>query len=410
MSLEFPVIVELVKISYGSLFAILFLFGTDLLIRHYRADKYARKDAAHTLFFIIGIGVLGDAFYTLIAINNYIYDPIDWLTAIQNLVAMVNILILALAAENIIFPNKKHIKFGSIGQSKLSLGAIIIIIYLIVLIAKDALDLDNAWDIDYYYIVYCAMILYGLVAFMGMVTIFFYRLRPQKDIRDKIRTSLLFGIFALIGALIRSIGRWNHNILFFIGMCMEILGWLFIRWKFLSIPSYSELEWRSGIIEGHVIYAESGIMLYSQIIGTQKPCNDQSQDKPPVVSVTLESNSIRPETDLIGGGMIGIKSMLQEITGAKGKLQHIQIGERHLCFYQGQHVLVVILTENNLGVYYTLLQQAVDKIEKLNPQLKDFNGDLNSLQIAPVMKSIFQEVETRNFFRSHQKFLHKKTI
>ncbi|MHA1647294.1 MAG: hypothetical protein ACTSVL_06955, partial [Promethearchaeota archaeon] len=103
----------------------------------------------------------------------------------------------------------------------------------------------------------------------------------------------------------------------------------------------------------------------------------------------IPESEARPNTDLVAGGLVGIKGMLSEISGDKGKLENIQIGEKSLVFKQGKTVLCLLLADENLGVYHSLLDDLVQRIEMSHPDLDNFNGDTRKIHIAPIVKEVF---------------------
>ena len=99
--------------------------------------------------------------------------------------------------------------------------------------------------------------------------------------------------------------------------------------------------------------------------------------------------SERPNTDLIGGGMIGIKTMLGEIAGTKGTLENIKIGEKNLTFKHGKVVMALLLTDEQLGVYNGMLFNLVQEIENAHPNLANFNGDTRTLHMTDIVDRYF---------------------
>jgi hypothetical protein len=359
-----------------------------LLGRYYGADKQTRGDAAYLTFFAIGAGVLGYAAYMITAIFNYFFVASDWTLSLQQLIVMIILTSFAVTAETFVFPKMKSIKIGSFKLGIIGLIAIFVVIYLIIMTIIDIVDVDDEWNFLAFIPVFIAYAVFGLIGFAGFVNILFIKLSPQKEIKRKILLGLLFGVVALSGSLIGAMGRSDFSDLFIYGTIIEIVGWLFLRTFFLSIPSYNELEWKLGIIEMHVIMAETGISLYYRSFHKINPEQLKGNLE---VTMTLPESEARPNTDLIGGGMIGIKGMLSEIAGTKGKLRNIQIGEKHLLFNQGNVVLVLLLADNNLGVYHSILYKMVHEIEIAHPTLENFNGDTRQLKISPIVDKFFGE-------------------
>ncbi len=379
-------------ILYGALICMLVLFGTDLLLRYFKADRQTRGDPAYLIFFVIGAGVIGDSLYTIPALIDYFFTPQDYLLSLQAVIPMGILTAFAVMAENVIIPKKFTFNLGRIRVGALGLGGLGFIIYGAISVFKELFDSDNTWSGYPLLPVYVALAVYGLFSFLIIIDIFFIRLRPQKEIKRKIAGAVLFGVFTISGVGLRSIFDVGvHDLLYTIGTVIEISGWFAMRWALLSVPSYSEIEWRGGLIEMHVILAESGISLFYRKFRGMNPSTLKGDWK---VSMTIpEADAPRPDTDLISGGMIGIKSMLGEIAGTKGKLQHIQIGEKHLIFHQGSAVLVLLLAERQLGVYHSILQNLVREIEQSHSNLQNFGGDTRTLHIEAIVDKNFGKTE-----------------
>jgi hypothetical protein len=376
-------VLDLIRILYGILMATLFLFGAELLSRYMKADKDIRSDPAYMVFFVISMAVIGYALYMVLAIINYdlITDAkkSDGTIALQVLFVVFILVGLSWISEKIIFKKLKispTLVFGGIS-----------IIYSIVLTILEFSDPNIVAGPTLYYPILALFFILGIIAFLGIIIIFFVKLRPQKAITRKIMWGLIIGIIGLAGSFYASTGRADANIHYVIGTIIEIIGWLGLRHYILSIPSYSELEWRNGMIEMHVIMAETGISLYFRTFRRISPHALKGDLK---VEMTIPEEE-RPNTDLIGGGMIGIKTMLGEIAGTKGKLESIQIGEKYLNFKTGDNIMVLLLTDMNLGVYQSLLLNTVQEIEAKHPGLADFNGDTRQLHIAEIVDRFFGE-------------------
>ena len=194
-------------------------------------------------------------------------------------------------------------------------------------------------------------------------------------------------IVVFIGGMVETVNRSQWNLAFIIGTLVEIGGWIITRALLLQVRSYSELEWRSGLVELHVIMAETGISLYYRSFQNINP--DELKGNWDVQLKIDEADIPRPNTDLIGGGMIGIKGMLSEIAGTKGTLEKIEIGKKVLIFNQGTAALVLLLADKYLGVYHSILINLVRDIEESHPNLANFNGDTRQLHIAPVVDKYF---------------------
>jgi hypothetical protein len=373
---------------YGLLTGFLFLFGSDLLSRYYSADKQTRGDPAYMVFWVIGSCVLGYGVYMLLATLEYFFEQKGLLLLIVRLfILTTQVGAFAIISESIIFTKARSIKVGNIKFGVFGFTTLIDLLYIFIL-AWVEYGAPGAIGDAYsavFYPVYLLMAGLGLCGFFGFLIIVFKMLSPQKEIKKKILFGLIWIIIALVGGYFEGIYRDLWNELFIIGTIVEILGWLFLRHYFLSVPSYGELEWKSGLIEMHVIMAETGISLFNRTFRTINPAALKGDLN---VQMTIPEEA-RPNTDLIGGGMIGIRGMLSEIAGTKGKLEQIQIGEKNLVFSQGENVLVLLLADKPLGVYHSILKTLVKEIESEHPGLATFNGDTRQLHIGPIVDKFF---------------------
>lgn len=373
-------VLDLIRILYGALTAILFTFGADLLGRYLKADKQQRSDAAYIFFFVIANAVIGYGVYMLFAIVNYelITDivGIEATKFVQFFITLLILVALSSVCEKIIF---RRLKFR--------LGFIIglvAILYFLIIIVVEFINPD-VFTMTYLIPIFISFIFYGIEIFIGILVIFFRLLRPQRSITKKILYGLIIGIIGLIGGLWAATGRTNLTWVYVIGTMFEIIGWLGLRYFILSIPTYGELEWRGGMIELHIIMAETGISLYFRSFQRIKPEALKGDLK---VEMTIPESE-RPNTDLIGGGMIGIKTMLGEIAGTKGTLENIQIGEKNLSFRHGKVIMALLLTDHQLGVYHAMLSNLVEEIEASHPNLANFNGDTRTLHMAEIADRYF---------------------
>ncbi len=158
---------------------------------------------------------------------------------------------------------------------------------------------------------------------------------------------------------------------------MTLFFWLLSGYTLLSIPSYSEIEWQSGLLELHIIHTDTGISLFSYDFSSfRKDLTGKKEE--------------RPSTDLITGGITGMKSLLGEIAGDKGKLKNIEIGTRKLLFNSGKHITCLLLCDNNLGVYHSILLSLVEAVEKRNKRLENFTGILDDLVFEPIVQELFE--------------------
>ncbi len=385
---NFNTIEMLVQILYGGLIVLLLLFGLDLLQRFLLADKRTRRDPAYMVFFIIAVAMIGYGFYMFPAMVDYFYqndynfdsENIDW---IKYLIIMLILFPIAFVVISIVLPKNKVVQISNlvIGGGTI-LYALILSIYLF--IDTGEANIGSGFTIP----VIILVILYGLIDFAGIIFILVVKLSPQKEVRKRVLLGLLGIVIAGIGGIIEANARSENTSSWWYvwGTVTELVGFLVMRHYFLSIPSYDEFAWKSGMIEMHVIIAETGISLYYRSFHQVAKADLKGDIK---VTASMPESASRPNSDLVAGGLVGIKGMLAEISGDAGKLENIEIGEKSLVFKQGKVVLCLLLADENLGVYHSMLDDLVQKIELVHPNLDNFNGDTRQLKIEPIVDEIF---------------------
>jgi hypothetical protein len=234
----------------------------------------------------------------------------------------------------------------------------------------------------FYYEYLPVFIAYAILGFAGIISvgrILLINLKPLKMIRRRILATICVGICAFIVSMISGIFRANlgteTDVLYILNRFIYLFLWLVMRALLLSIPSYSEFDWKNGILELYVIHGNSGLLIYSYSFRKEQQNNEKKE---------------QVDSDLVGGGIIGIRSMLEEIARDKGKLKHIEIGKHHLIFSSAKAISCFLLCEHNHGVYYSILENLVAIIEQKYPRLIQFNGNLEDIDIRPLIEKIVE--------------------
>ena len=388
----FTTIELLVQVLYGAFIILLLLFGWDLLERYLKADKRMRGDPAYMIFFIMGVAMLGYGVYLFPAFVNY-FLKIDleteglnvlWLVPLQYGLILLIIVPIGYVCLLILLKKRKKWVYG-IGI--LGILAIIYMFSLVVVSAKNPNMIDMLrWSSPLIIPVLLLIGLFAIVDFLGIVYILVVQLAPQKEVRKRVLWGIVGIVIAGIGGFIEFSQRSDDNWWYMYGTIIELLGFIVMRQFFLSIRSYDEFAWKSGMKEIHVIIAETGISLYYRSLAEIKLADLHGDIR---VTATIEEDESRPNSDLVAGGLVGIKGMLSEISGERGKLENIEIGEKSLIFKQGTVILCLLLADENLGVYHTMLEELTEKIEAEHPDLENFNGDTRKIRIGPIVEDVF---------------------
>lgn len=382
-----------VILLYGGFILLLILFGWDLLERYIKADKRMRGDAAYKVFFIIAIAMIGYGIYTGPATVNYFLEEgltaagmnLGWLNPFQIMFLCLMIVPIAYVCVSIAFR-----KLKILGLIVGIIGILMTLSLLIITIVAINDPTANLISIYYtkgvQYSQWALIGIFGLADFVGIIFIMIVKLAPQKEVRKKILYGIVGIVIAGIGGFFEVSQREHGSWLYVFGVLIELIGFLVMRFFFLSIPSYDEFAWKSGMIELHIIIAETGISLHHRSF-SEYTSKDLKGDI--TVTATIPESEIRPNSDLVAGGLVGIKGMLAEISGDKGKLEHISIGTKSLVFKQGRVALCLLLANENLGVYHSMLDDLVRLVEDHHPDLENFSGDTRTLHIEPLVNQVF---------------------
>lgn len=240
-------IIEVSKVWYGLLVCVLFILGSDLLLRYFKAGKELRSQPAYLTFFYIAIGIFGTGFYTIFAIIDYLFTWTDFGFSMQALIPMVILTIFAFMTENLVIPPKKTRPRGKTHFGYLTIIGISFCIYAAVTLILHVVDGDNEWVWVPFLPVYIGIGIYGLLAMLALLTLFFHRLQARQEIRIRVFIMFVFGLVVVIGTVVRFLGgNIFYNELYFIGTIIEISGWIGIRQTILMIPTFSEFDNANG--------------------------------------------------------------------------------------------------------------------------------------------------------------------
>jgi hypothetical protein len=347
-----------------------------------KAEKHIWKDPMFKMVFLGTLGISSYLVYT-------IFDLIIQISLFTNqeIIEFVRDLIIIIIIGFLGIQGGKWLKIklgGLIPLFILFVGFIYRIILELLNLSDDRI-LESLFLIP---VVFCG--LFGLYCTSKLI-------QNSLIIYPESRFRMIMGILqiflALTGILLRVFIKESNTLIITLGTSLELSGWIILTAVFPKIPSYSEFRLKKGMIELHVISPETGINLnYQQFAQISRDDEVES----------------RPNSDLVAGGLVGIKGMLSEISGEKGKLDHIKIGEKSLIWKQRKDALVLLLVDENLGAYYELLDEIVDEIEISNPDLANFTGDFRSLSISPIILKKFGIVENAELIRKATIFYRKQ--
>lgn len=404
---------EIALILNGMLIAVTFITGIDLIKKYLNADENTRKTETFLIFMIMALVVTAYSFYNIPSIVSYYYNDFGYvqinplyMNTFNVLFQLLMIMPVAVVCERIILPKKYLIKIKEkVIPISAILGVIVLSLIIFVIVSNPTYNwVEQPWFPSVMMgILVPTYVVFSLFGFIGMVYIIIVRLGPQKEDRKNIVLALLGLIIAFAGGMVTVMYRKPQGTplmfpalqtfegtMLVASIAVEVSGWMMFRFFFLRIKDYTELEWRSGLEDMYIIMAETGIGLYACEF------NKSAQKVGSVDNINLSGEEIseKVNSDLIAGGLVGIKSMLSEIAGTKrGVLEVLSLKNKSLICKQGKYILAVLKAKSNLGVYHTMLRQLIDEIEETNAeQLAKFRGDLRTLTIDPLVKAKFGKI------------------
>jgi len=175
---------------------------------------------------------------------------------------------------------------------------------------------------------------------------------------------LVSGYQLTLGWALRTFGLYIR----FIGDVFQLIGLFFLLLFFISVPSFSEYDWKDKI-ESIYIINKGGIFLYKRFFREKEENLD-----PNIVTGTLTS----------------IKLMLEKMTDRKG-VSIIEREEGIILYYPGDKLTVVMFCDEKLISLQILTESFLEKIETVYANVMDtWKGDTNIfLPIENIIKEFF---------------------
>jgi len=155
-----------------------------------------------------------------------------------------------------------------------------------------------------------------------------------------------------------------------IGNFIQIIAFLFIFLFFISIRSFSELDWQDKLNSIMIIH-KSGLLIFNK---------------------SFKENQIVNEGTLVSGSIALLKIILEDLTQSKESKETLFIEKigKTLIIQPGNEVIGVLICDEKLDSLIILLKKVIEKIENIySAVLKDWQGDLKAF--SPI-KNIVEEI------------------
>ncbi len=359
------------------------VFGIDLLNKYLKSDKQMRRTDSHTILLAIGMALI------LLAIGTADGTVLTWYTQNEKIITgwaadfigglkpVLQIMMIApfpIIAERILWPRlqwritkKRVITFSAI----LEAGVIIVLLLQgSFLIGQDINDANFATGIPHSVFENpLVLIAFGiglgeisLVGFVGFLLIL-RKLTPYKHEVSLIFKGLAFGIIGLGTWLVGGYYKGTPEKIWAIPCTIVTVICVILVHRYLcDIPSYSELDWKKGIIAIYVFDA-AGMALFN---------HDFKQAESDLVREGIKKvynvPKDKPVAQLVTGGMIGIQTLLSEITQDRGPLG-----------------ITMVIVDQDLIVYHSIMRDLAWDIEEEHPNIA--NRKLDEMPVlGPIIK------------------------
>jgi hypothetical protein len=138
-----------------------------------------------------------------------------------------------------------------------------------------------------------------------------------------------------------------------IGSILQLIAVILLFFFFLSLPSFSEFEFRDKIEEIYVM-RKGGVCLYHK-------------------NFEKETDSL--EKEIMSGAIASISIMLERISTTKGKLSVIQKKDKSVLIFSSDYIAGVLISKEELEIIKFLLKKFVHKFESVfRKVLINFDG------------------------------------
>jgi hypothetical protein len=171
------------------------------------------------------------------------------------------------------------------------------------------------------------------------------------------------------------ISDWFSNELGFnilpIGLILIIVGLSLIAIAFWRLPSFTEIEWHSKMINLYVITNEHGICC---------------------VYFPFRKYTGKMSPQLISSGVSGVIAIVKEMTSSKKHLKSVDQEDVKFIFEYGLYTTAALLAEEDLQVYHAKLKAFVEEFEKEFKQyLVNWTGSIHEFEPAmQIITRIFE--------------------
>ncbi len=151
---------------------------------------------------------------------------------------------------------------------------------------------------------------------------------------------------------------------------MIIAGVLF------KLPIFFEVNWKESLIRIYIIHRHAGIPIFHKRFREQ---NEIDEDRPAM------------DEELVAGGMLGIATMLKEISQSSEDLKIIDHGDQKILLDYGDYFFIALNVQVEMKIYWDKMEQLKSIVAKYyNKFLVEWSGDMDVFSpIENIINEIF---------------------
>ena len=161
------------------------------------------------------------------------------------------------------------------------------------------------------------------------------------------------------------------------GKFLQTCAIIVISAVLFRLPIFFEVNWKNNLIQIFIIKSGAGISFFS--MNFRDPSNEGE----------LGSDI---DEELVGGGMVGITTMLKEISKSTEELKTIDHGDQKILLEHSKFFFIALLVKSEMHIFNDKLRQLKAIIEKYyNNILENWDGSLDYFEpLGNIVIDIFQ--------------------
>ncbi len=223
------------------------------------------------------------------------------------------------------------------------------------------------------------LIIFGILFFRKLISITSGAVKKNMKI-FMILLICLLGLDTFKGEnAIRNVNDLGVNVPLYITIIwlLQIASVLGLALVLFKIPIFLELDWRENLIQIFIIHKYNSVLIFHTKF--------HKSDSDPGAKVELNE-------DLVAGGMIGISTMLKEISRSSQDLKIIDHGDQQIMLEHSQHIFIALNVKKPMKIYWEKIKQLSTTIEQFYFHiLEKWDGSLDYFKpLDGIVKKLFE--------------------